>query len=216
MKKCPKCEQEKEINEFYINKQTNKSSSWCKKCTKSNVNKSLQKEYRSKNKEYWKKYNKKYKQENSDYWKNYFKNKKDQYRYSAIRFKENNPEYFVNYMNNYNKQRKKIDPLYKLKLNIRSLIKMSFKGYKKYSKTQDILGCTFEEFKQHLESQFEPWMNWNNMGGRKVKGKNEQWDIDHIIPLNSAKTEEDVVRLNHYTNLRPLCSYENRWIKKSK
>ena len=40
-------------------------------------------------------------------------------------------------------------------------------------------------------------------------------DIDHIIPLSSAKTEEDIIRLNHYTTLQPLCSYTNRYIKKN-
>jgi hypothetical protein len=43
---------------------------------------------------------------------------------------------------------------------------------------------------------------------------NYGWDIDHIIPLAPAETEEDVIRLNHYTNLQPLCSYTNRYIKK--
>jgi len=67
-----------------------------------------------------------------------------------------------------------------------------------------------------LEKQFESWMNWNNKGNPK-DGKfeiNKTWDIDHIIPLSSATTEEELIKLNHYTNLRPLCSYYNRWIKK--
>lgn len=40
------------------------------------------------------------------------------------------------------------------------------------------------------------------------------WDIDHIVPLSSAKTEEDVIRLSHFTNLQPLCSEVNRYIKR--
>ena len=43
---------------------------------------------------------------------------------------------------------------------------------------------------------------------------NYGWDIDHIIPISSAITEEDIIRLNHYTNLQPLCAYINRVIKK--
>ena len=42
------------------------------------------------------------------------------------------------------------------------------------------------------------------------------WDIDHIVPLSSAKTEEDLIKLNHYTNLQPLCSQTNRYIKRDK
>ena len=40
------------------------------------------------------------------------------------------------------------------------------------------------------------------------------WDIDHIEPLANATCEEDIIRLNHYTNLRPLCSKVNRDIKR--
>jgi hypothetical protein len=59
-------------------------------------------------------------------------------------------------------------------------------------------------------------MDWNNKGKRNVSQPQQCWDIDHIIPISSAKTEEDLIRLNHYTNLRPLCSYTNRWVKRAK
>ena len=107
--------------------------------------------------------------------------------------------------------------LFNLKEKIRCLIKYSFKrnGFSKTSKTQQILGCTFEEFKQYLESKFESWMNWENRG--LYNGElNFGWDIDHIIPISSAKTDEDIIKLNHYTNLQPLCSYTNRYIKINK
>ena len=62
--------------------------------------------------------------------------------------------------NKYNKKRKENDPLFKLVANIRSLIYNSInrQGYKKSSKSQEIIGCSFEEFKLHLESKFESWM----------------------------------------------------------
>ena len=72
-----------------------------------------------------------------------------------------------------------------------------------------------EDVKKYLESKFEPWMNWENYG--LYNGElNYGWDIDHIIPISSTKTEEEVYRLNYYTNLQPLCSYTNRYIKKDK
>jgi len=86
---------------------------------------------------------------------------------------------------------------------------------KKTCRTTEILGCSFEEFKTHLENQFEPWMNWENKGLYN-KTRDYGWDIDHIIPISTANTTEDIIRLNHYTNLRPLCSYVNRNIKKDK
>lgn len=63
------------------------------------------------------------------------------------------------------------------------------------------------------DSKFEPWMTWGNRG--LYNGElNYGWDIDHIIPVSSAETEEGVIKLNHYTNLQPLCSKVNRDIKK--
>lgn len=117
----------------------------------------------------------------------------------------------------YSENKRKIDSLFKLKCNIRSLVKNSFKykDHKPKSKTTDILGCTFEDFKNYLESKFESWMNWNNHGNWNgyPKELNVAWDIDHITPLSTAKCEDDIVRLNHYTNFQPLCSYTNRHIK---
>lgn len=56
-------------------------------------------------------------------------------------------------------------------------------------------------------------MTWENRG--MYNGElNYGWDIDHKIPLATAINEEDIIRLNHYTNLQPLCSYTNRHIKR--
>ena len=58
-------------------------------------------------------------------------------------------------------------------------------------------------------------MTWENRGlynGELYYG----WDIDHIIPISTAKTEEEIIKLNHYSNLQPLCSYTNRVIKRDK
>ena len=52
---------------------------------------------------------------------------------------------------------------------------------------------------------------------KKYNGKlNHGWDIDHIIPISSAESEDDIIKLNHYTNLQPLCSYINRVVKRDK
>ena len=124
-----------------------------------------------------------------------------------------NPKSYINYYND----RIKVDNLFKVRQSIRKTISSSFRNtsFRKSSKTAIILGCSFEEFKLYLESNFEPWMNWENKG--LYNGKlNYGWDIDHKIPVSSATTEEELVRLNHYTNLQPLCSKINRDIKKNK
>jgi hypothetical protein len=114
----------------------------------------------------------------------------------------------------YNKKRRKEDSLFKLRCITRYMTWRLFKtNYKKSVKTDSILGCSFDEFKSYLESKFEPWMTWGNHG--LYNGEfNYGWDIDHIQPLSSVETEEDIVRLNHYTNLQPLCSKINRYVKK--
>jgi hypothetical protein len=107
----------------------------------------------------------------------------------------------------------------KIQGSIHSLIFIVFKrcSRKKKVRTEEILGCSFEYFKNHIESQFENWMSWNNYGNTcENLTYNCSWDLDHIIPISLAKTEEEVYLLNHWSNFQPLCSKENRHDKKGK
>jgi hypothetical protein len=70
----------------------------------------------------------------------------------------------------------------------------------KTSATFEQLGYTPEEFKDHIEKQFSKGMGWSNM---------KDWQIDHIIPICTAITLEDVCRLNQLSNLRPMWAKEN-------
>jgi hypothetical protein len=109
------------------------------------------------------------------------------------------------------------DPVFALTISIRKNILKSFRdrSYSKNSSTANILGCSFEDFKVFIENQFEPWMCWENRG--LYNGEfNFGWDLDHIIPLCTAKTEEEIKALNHFSNLRPLCSKKNRDIKRGR
>jgi hypothetical protein len=117
----------------------------------------------------------------------------------------------------YAREKRKTDPLFSMRSRISSMFRSSLLkiGYSKRLLSEEILGCTFAEFKLYLESKFESWMNWENRG--KYNGNfNTGWDIDHIVPLSTAINEEDILKLNHYTNLQPLCSKINRDIKKDK
>lgn len=96
-------------------------------------------------------------------------------------------------------QRKKNDPIFTLTKRLRQGIYRSIRGVKLRS-SLDILGCTEEEFKTHIESQFTEGMSWDRLS---------EIHIDHIIPISSAETIEDVYRLNHYTNLQPLWARDN-------
>jgi len=175
------------------------------------------KEYSIKNSEKIKQYQKNYKSKND--------NREKAIVYSKLYYNENKEELLVkqkeyaqknkNNRNIYLKNRKNTDPKFKLICSLRSTIatKLKQNGFLKTGKTRDILGCNSDELKQYLESKFQSWMNWENHGlynGTEGYG----WDIDHILPLSSAKTEEELIKLFHHTNLQPLCSYTNRYIKK--
>lgn len=107
------------------------------------------------------------------------------------------------YNRKYQATRKKNDPLFKLSGNIRTLICNSIveQGFKKNSKTSKILGCGFEEFKKHIENQFTEGMSWDNYG---------DWEYDHKTPLSWAKTEDEIIALNHHSNFQPLWREDNR------
>lgn len=96
-------------------------------------------------------------------------------------------------------QRKKNDPIFALTKRLRQGIYRSIRGIKLRS-SLDILGCTEEEFKIHIENQFTEGMSWDRLG---------EIHIDHIIPISSAETIDDVYRLNYYTNLQPLWARDN-------
>ena len=184
------------------------------------------KDYRENNKEKIKDRKKKYYEENKEAVKvkslEYYEENKEVVKIRVKEYRENNKEKCRKYIENNKDKRNKIrrdrtknDPLFNLTNGIRNSIASSFRD-SKYSKninTTKILGCTFEDFKIYLESKFEYWMNWENKGLYNSE-LNYGWDVDHIIPISSAKTEEDVIKLNHYTNLQPLCSKINRDIKR--
>lgn len=187
---------------------------------------SLQKEYNQKNKEHIKEYKKEYNKayfnnsetstisNDKDYQKNYReKNKERQKEYQKI-YRQNNKEK----RNLYQRERILTDPLFRLSRNAKRAISKAFQtnGYKKESRSFEILGCSFEELKQHLQDQFESWMNWENYGNPKdgLIEPNKTWDVDHIKPLALATNQEELLELCKYTNLQPLCSYYNRSVKK--
>jgi len=217
-KNCTKCNEEKLVQEFRLQKSNGYEyhKSICKPCEREN-----NKLYRENNKEKEANRLKEYRVNNIDkrleYESSYReKNKKIINTYQKSYYRENK-EIIGKRQRVYEKERRISDPLFKLSGNIRKMIRKSIKYncYTKKSKTYEILGCSFEEFKEYLESLWESWMTWGNHG--KYNGEVDYgWDIDHIQPLSSATTEEELLKLNHFSNLQPLCSKVNRDIKKNK
>lgn len=104
----------------------------------------------------------------------------------------------------YVKKRKARDPAFKMALAVRVRIRAVLRGISKSADTMRLLGCTSEELKAHLESQFQPGMAWENYG---VRG----WHMDHIKPCASFDLADPAQQRAcfHYTNLQPLWAKEN-------
>lgn len=167
------------------------------------------------NLERYKEQNKKYQTEHKEviaaYKKQYAADNSDKIR----EYRTENKSKLNENRKKYRRNKKDSDPLFKLKGDIRGLILQAFKKsckgkYKKNSKTLNILGCSHEEFKAHIESQFLNWMNWNNHGNCETNEYNCTWNIDHIMPISLARNEDEIYMLNHWSNFQPLCSKVNR------
>jgi hypothetical protein len=141
----------------------------------------------------------------------YYKKNVDHIANTKKEYLENNRDKIILRQSSYNKKRKGDDPIYHLTSNVRSRIKQFMKikkyKYKLKTPTMDIVGCSPTKLREHIEKQFTDGMTWDNYG-------TYGWHLDHIIPLSTAKTREDVFKLNHYTNLQPLWATDN--LKKGK
>jgi hypothetical protein len=206
---CSKCKEEKGLCEFNKRKDSKDGHRneckicWCLK------NRDYIKKHPQKKQEY----NNKWFSKNTDYNKKYYKNNEKKFLDYKIKFNNLNPgynkKYYLNnktYYSDYVMFRYNSDSLYKLSHNIRNRVRtfLITKNITKNNPTFNIIGCSPESLKEHLERKFTEGMSWGNQG---------KWHIDHIIPLSSAKTEEEIYKLCHYTNLQPLWAEDN--LKKS-
>ncbi len=134
----------------------------------------------------------------------YYINNKEHVLKIVAEYRKKEPDKIRNLAKHYNKRRKSIDLLFKLKILLRDrFIKAVKKNAKKGSAVRD-LGCSIEFFKEYLEQQFQPGMSWDNW-------TRNGWHIDHIKPLTAfdLTLREEVVKACHYTNLQPLWALDN-------
>lgn len=217
MKNCSKCKELKPLEEFSKNKNTpDNRQNRCKKCSalykRELYNLNPQKhiddylKYYHNNKEQVDIVSKNYKlltkEQQKIYNNNYTQLNKDKKQKASTKWAQNNKEHIKLHIKN----RRNNDSSFKLSGNIRALIYGSFKKvckgqFSKSKSTEEILGCTIEEFINYLQSQFTEGMTLENHG---------EWEMDHIVPVSSAKVEEEICMLNHYTNFQPLWKEDNR------
>lgn len=187
MKKCKKCGKLKSFDFFYKNIQkTDNLTSECKECVKERATM-----WSLNNKEHRKEYLKNYQKENRESIK---RNRKEY----LINWREKNRKYTTEY----HVRKRKENPMLRLKHNLRNRLNLAFrcKSWKKGLGTELLLGCSFDEARKHIENNFYKDMTWGNYG---------KWHLDHMIPLSSAKNEEEMIKLCHYTNLQPLWASDN-------
>jgi hypothetical protein len=139
------------------------------------------------------------------YQQNYYSNNSERVKNRNNDYRKSNPEKTTERKRITKQRRKKKDPIYRamsiMSGRLRSYVKLN--SLVKRNNFAKIIGITPEGFREYIESQFEEGMTWDNRGIYT-------WHLDHIIPISTAKTIEDVERLTHYTNFQPLWSEVNR------
>lgn len=190
MKKiCTKCKIEKDSSEFYSRKDAKDGlTSACKPC-KPCLDPLLKKEY---DKNHYLKNKEKKDSKAIDY---YHKNKEKKSEYD----KKNRSVVLKQ-----RRERYKTDINYKLLCNLRSRLHVALKRNKRVSHTIDLLGCSIEELKSHIELKFSENMNWDEVKSGAIH-------IDHIIPCSffDLSISEEQKKCFHYSNLQPLWAKDN-------
>jgi len=131
----------------------------------------------------------------------YYLANKDRVQVSQAAWRGKNKHRVQAYGANY-AEKVKADPLLTLQMRYRNIVSKAWRGsgFVKNSRSHEILGCSWDEFRTHIERQFTKGMTWNRM---------PEIHLDHIVALSTAQTEADVLALNHFTNLRPLWAFDN-------
>lgn len=178
-----------------------------------------------KNREYKRRYKEKYPERVNAAQRKYRKEHREQFKAYELKRLETRRKYKEKYQSEYykkhqkelnfkenirHKTRLKTDPIYAIQTRLRRRLNhfIAQDNGKKYDTTEHIIGCGWEELKQHLESKFYPHpdtkepMTWENRS---------EWHIDHIIPCKAFNSvdEEDQRRCFNYTNLQPLWKTTN-------
>jgi hypothetical protein len=115
----------------------------------------------------------------------------------------------------YLKERRKIDPVFKLRVDVSTLIRRSLKSNNssKVSSILDYLPYSIQELREHLEKQFKPWMTWENHGVYDIDVWDDNdlttwtWQLDHIIPQSdlpyTSMSDDNFQKCWALENLRP-------------
>ena len=156
--------------------------------------------------------NEEFKIKNSEQYKKWRTENRDKVSEKNKNWREKNKEEHLKRKREAYNNRIQEDPLFTMHEKIRGLIKGSFKRgkaeWKKNSKTQIILGCSIEEFIKMILDKCPEGVGIKDFG-------QFGYHLDHIIPISIATSEEEIIKLNHYSNFQPLW-WENNLSKSNK
>jgi len=138
---------------------------------------------------------KKNRSENIDEWR-------DKHSKNQKLWRSNNKNKVTKSKKIYKRNRRKKDPLFRLKESLCSRLRLAVKGHNKSDNTMNLIGCDIDFLKEYIESQFSEGMCWDNYG---------EWHIDHIIPCCSFdfSSQDEQKKCFNYKNLRPLWAIDN-------
>lgn len=205
-KVCKTCQVEKDLSQFYFYSKKSQYMSYCRSCDTVRkmewASKFQDKEKRYETQKKWVSRNREKLRVN---YKKYHNNNKEKRKVERVaRLKRNllNPEFKAKFLEKRRAryQRRMKEPTFKLSRILRSRLQGAH--VKKRGASLTMLGCSLQEFRAHLESQFHSGMSWENYG---MYG----WHVDHIYPIAVCKTDEQLAKCFHYTNCRPLWYKEN-------
>lgn len=193
-KHCTKCQTDRELTEFYRNKSSKDGlQQYCKPCKKAQND-----SWRKRNPAY----NEKWHEKNPSYRKEWREANKESLASYSKEWRGANKEH----INTYARSRRANDPAMRWVHNTRTKLHRILHSAGSHPETLELLGCTGQEWRDHLESQFTDGMSWDNYG----KG-DSKWGIDHIIPVSSFDQSDPEQRAIcwHFSNTQPLWHIEN-------
>ncbi len=189
-KLCCDCKNWKSLDNY------NNAKSWdnyykrCKQCVK---------KYADDHKEQKKQWQEENKKKTQDRQRIYREKNKEQIAKRAAEYSKNNREK----LNEKNRQKRLNNEEYRLVSNMRARIPFALAGATKSASTMELIGCTVDFLKDHLEFQFADGMTWENYGNC--------WHVDHRIPCASFNMLDPIEQriCFHYSNLQPLWAEDN-------
>jgi hypothetical protein len=157
-------------------------------------------------------YRKNHLKERNEYDRRYKKEHKEHAKQIRKIYLQKNKKRLQEYMKNYYRLHKKErfeykrkwlkNPINRLITRYRSRIYHALKGHSKGKSSKELLGCSIEFLKSHLEKKFKKGMSWSNYG---------LWHVDHIKQCHTfdLRKKNEQLKCFNYKNLRPLWAEDN-------